>query len=142
MEWEPGSGRAFPYRLQQLPGPLNALGRIKFMLPNRFDIYLHDTPSRNLFQRTVRTFSSGCIRLEKPIDLALRVLEGSNWNEASLLEAIDSGEHRIISLPRSIPVYLIYLTAWGNAAGVVNFRNDIYDRDRRMEQALFGYPRH
>jgi murein L,D-transpeptidase YcbB/YkuD len=142
MAWEAGSGRRFPYRLQQLPGPLNALGRIKFMLPNRFDIYLHDTPSRNLFQRTVRTFSSGCIRLEKPIDLALRVLEGSDWDEASLLEAIDSGEHRIISLPRSIPVYMVYLTAWVDPAGVVNFRNDVYDRDQRMEQALFGYPRH
>lgn len=139
IQWSEVSAQHFPYKLQQRPGPENALGRIKFMLPNRFDVYLHDTPSRQLFRKSVRTFSSGCIRLEKPVELAQHLLNGNrDWNEARLQEAIDSGKTRTLSLPAPIRVYLTYFTAWVDQDGVAQFRDDIYQRDARLEMALFG----
>src|SRR5690606_8476170 len=99
------------YVLRQDPGRRNALGTIKFMFPNPFSIYLHDTPSKYLFQRDIRTFSSGCIRLEKPLQLAEFVL-GQMFERANIAEGIKSGKTRTVNLSERVPVYLLYLTVW------------------------------
>ncbi len=124
--------------MQQLPGPSNALGRIKFELPNSFDVYLHDTPTHPLFSRAVRTLSHGCIRLEDPRRLALYVLNGQRgWTEnADIDRAVDAGTTRRVMLHRTLPVYILYWTAFVNAEGEAEFRDDIYDRDKRLTAAL------
>jgi murein L,D-transpeptidase YcbB/YkuD len=137
VDWQSPQARTFPYRLRQVPGANNALGRIKFMLPNRFNVYLHDTPNRELFSRSSRTFSSGCIRLDQPLRLAVWVMQGDpDWDRSSLKEAIASGKERVVKLPQSIPVDLVYLTAWGDVDGNAQFREDIYRRDARVAEAL------
>jgi len=137
IDWSMVPRRPFPFKLRQDPGPRNALGRIKFMLPNRFDVYLHDTPHRELFRRAVRTFSSGCIRLEKPLDLAAFVLKPDpRWDPDRIQEAVESFEQKTVSLTRPIPVYVVYWTAWVEEDGTVHFRDDVYGRDKRLEEAL------
>lgn len=138
VDWSRVGKRYTYYRFRQEPGPDNALGRIKFMMKNPFDIYLHDTPKRSLFDEAVRAFSSGCIRLEKPMELAQRLLEGGEWDGERLAEAIASGETRHISLQQAVPAYFVYMTAWVDAQGVLQFRPDIYKRDRVMAATLFG----
>ncbi|MEX1206768.1 MAG: L,D-transpeptidase family protein [Dongiaceae bacterium] len=138
IDWSRLSARHFPYKLRQVPGADNALGRLKFMFPNRFNIYLHDTPARTLFERTVRSFSHGCIRVQHPVDLAAVLLDGADgWTKARIEAAIATGKRQVISLPRPLPVHLTYLTAWVNKDGTVNFRDDIYGRDGRLREALF-----
>lgn len=139
IDWNALGPGNFPYKLRQDPGVKNALGRVKFMFPNRYSVYLHDTPSRELFQRTVRTFSSGCIRVERALDLAAFVLDGQKgWDTASIVAAARSGESWTLPLARPLPVYLTYLTAWTSEDGTIQFRNDIYGRDRTLAAALFG----
>ncbi len=121
--------RGFPYFLRQDPGKHNALGRIKFMFANPFDIYLHDTPSKSLFQRDIRTFSSGCIRLEKPFELAAFALNQQSLPE-KFTEDLDSDKTMTKHLPKPLPIYLVYITAWIDEPGkLVHFYPDIYDRD-------------
>lgn len=130
IDWQAYTPETFPYRLIQDPGMSNSLGRIKFMLPNPYAVYLHDTPSRHLFRRPVRTFSSGCIRVEEPVQLADFVLrDATGTNAVDVLQAIDSGENHTVSLPHTMPVYLLYLTAWVDDAGRAHFRDDVYGRD-------------
>jgi murein L,D-transpeptidase YcbB/YkuD len=137
ITWQEVDISSFPYRLRQEPGPDNALGRIKFMFPNPFSVYLHDTPHKTLFERVSRDFSSGCIRLEQPLRLALDLLEPDpEWDLPALQEALASKETRIVRLSRPVPVHLLYWTAWVNDAGQVNFREDIYNRDRKLQVAL------
>jgi murein L,D-transpeptidase YcbB/YkuD len=139
--WSRLSASHFPYRLRQMPGPENPLGRIKFMFPNRFNVYLHDTPARGLFTRTVRTFSHGCIRIAKPLDLATYVLRGDpRWTREALLEAFDQGIEQRVQLPEPVPVYVLYWTAWVEPDGTVHFRRDIYERDTPLENALRSAP--
>lgn len=134
VDW---SGGSFPYWLRQKPGPRNALGRIKFMFPNSFDVYLHDTPSRGLFSQSVRALSSGCIRVEKPFELAAKLLEGNgDWDRKRLQGVVAGGSTRTVTLSRPVPVHLAYLTAWRGSDGTVHFRDDIYGRDRTLEAAL------
>jgi murein L,D-transpeptidase YcbB/YkuD len=141
INWSKVSAEKFPYRLRQTPGPLNALGQIKFILPNPFDVYLHDTPSRELFNRTIRTFSSGCIRVEKPLELAQYVLRGDpRWRHESLLATIGRRREQTIRVPVPVPVHILYWTAWVEVDGTVHFRNDIYHRDTLVEQALNTRP--
>jgi murein L,D-transpeptidase YcbB/YkuD len=121
--------RYLPYKLRQDPGPGNALGRIKFMLPNRYSVYLHDTPGTHLFERPVRTFSSGCVRVEKPLELARYVIGRDDIESQQLQAIIDTGENQVISLPEPIPVYMVYQTAWVDTNGNAQFRDDIYARD-------------
>jgi len=131
------NGRYFPYKLRQDPGPGNALGRIKFMLPNRFSIYLHDTPGRQLFNKPVRTFSAGCVRVEKPMALAKYVFGSKQPSAQALLDSLISQEETwTIPLPDPIPVYLLYQTAWVDEGGVLQLRNDIYGHDGRLSAAL------
>ncbi len=118
--------------LRQRPGPDNALGRIKFLFPNPYDVYLHDTPSRTLFNRTVRTFSHGCIRVEKPQELAAWVLGPEGWTLEDVQDAVANGRERAVALTQSIPVHVVYWTAWVDANGVLQMRNDVYSRDQAL----------
>jgi len=111
------------------------------MFPNKFSVYLHDTPTRSLFRKTKRSFSSGCIRLERPIDLAAYVLQGDlKWTRETVIAAVEAGENRIIRLPKPIPVHLLYWTAWINSTGVLRLRDDIYGRDKQLDRALNEHP--
>jgi murein L,D-transpeptidase YcbB/YkuD len=141
VEWSLLSEEYFPCHLRQDPGPLNPLGRIKFLLPNQFGVYLHDSPNKGLFGQNVRTFSHGCIRLEKPFDLATYLLSGDpRWTDEAIKEAIVRGKEETIHLPRPIPVYILYLTAWADDQGMINFRKDIYGRDEQLDEALLKKP--
>jgi murein L,D-transpeptidase YcbB/YkuD len=124
--------------MQQLPGADNALGRIKFELPNVYDVYLHDTSSHPLFGRVVRTLSHGCVRLEEPRELALYVLAGKSGFETAedIENAIAPGTTQRVFLPHALPVYLIYWTAFVDEDGAVEFRDDIYARDVRLAAAM------
>jgi L,D-transpeptidase YcbB len=124
------STKVYKYLLKQAPGPKNALGRIKFIFPNPHGIYLHDTPSKDLFNRTVRTYSHGCIRVEKPVDLAEYLLhEKTKWTRESILSTISQQKEKTVWLPEAVPVYIQYWTAWVDTDGTVQFRNDIYGYD-------------
>jgi len=136
IPWKRVSARSFPGVLRQKPGPWNPLGKVKFMLPNPFDVYLHDTPDKRLFDRDARTFSSGCIRLERPIDLAAYLLADSGWSRQAVLDAMAANEPRRVSLARPLPVHILYWTAWVDGEGRLQFRDDIYLRDLDLDLAL------
>ena len=138
VDWSVISSEAFPFRLQQQPGPDNPLGRIKFDVPNRFDVYLHDTPTRTLFARPRRTGSHGCIRVERADELAAHVLadETGRWTPERLEEAIAGGGSPRIPVARPLPVYILYWTAFVGPGGLVQFRDDVYGRDHRLAAAL------
>jgi murein L,D-transpeptidase YcbB/YkuD len=127
-----------PYSLRQDSGGKNALGKVKFMFPNRFNVYLHDTPSKSLFARDLRIFSHGCMRVENPLDLALLLLADEGWTRERIDSTLAEGRQRIVSLKTQIPVHVTYLTAWVNKDGAVNFRRDPYKRDEELSQALTG----
>jgi len=143
VDWAPLTGAEFNrrYRLRQEPGPTNALGNVKFMFPNRHNVYLHDTPQRELFAQTARNFSSGCIRLERPLELADFLLsDQSEWNPSRIRSAVAGGVERSVNLSAPVPVYLLYFTAFVEEDGTVHFRPDIYGRDARVLAALDGDP--
>jgi len=126
-----------PFTLRQTPGPHNALGRMKFILPNRYSIFLHDTPSRSLFAKEERALSSGCIRVEKYLELAQRLLDNQiDWSPQKIQELIDTEETQRVDLPRKMPVILIYCTVSVDENGDVFFRKDIYGRDRAVLDGL------
>ncbi|MGB2928385.1 MAG: L,D-transpeptidase family protein, partial [Desulfobacterales bacterium] len=137
VNWSAVTPKTFTFRLRQDPGPQNALGRIKFMFSNRFNIYIHDTPSRRLFDKTSRTFSSGCIRIEKPLELAAYLLKADpKWHPDAIQAALEQGEERTIQLPEPIPVHLLYWTVFVDSNGKLQFRPDIYNRDKRLNDSL------
>ena len=137
INWSSVSARHFPFKLRQDPGPRNALGRVKFMFPNPYHVYLHDTPSRELFAEAERAFSSGCIRLEKPIELAEYLLKDDpRWTRQRMLTIIEKRTEQIVSLPTPLPVYLLYWTAWVSEGEILHFRKDIYERDKILEKEL------
>ncbi|MCB2146013.1 MAG: L,D-transpeptidase family protein [Deltaproteobacteria bacterium] len=137
VDWRAYHANRFPFRLRQDPGPYNALGHLKFMFPNQFAVYLHDTPNRSLFKRIQRDFSSGCIRVEAPVALANFALAGDErWTPNALTDAIETGNTRTILLKHPVPVHLLYMTAWADETGEIQFRSDIYDRDRDLLKAL------
>ncbi len=141
VDWAQLTPRTFRYRVRQEPGDKNSLGRIKMMFPNQWDIYLHDTPSKKLFGRATRSFSHGCIRVENPFDLAeaiLRVTGTTSWDRVKLDEALASGQRQVIRLKQSLPVHITYITAFVESDGTVDFRGDVYGRDRRLAQALIA----
>lgn len=137
MDWSLYPKKRFPYMLRQDPGPDNALGLIKIMFPNKHLVYLHDTPSRALFEREDRTFSSGCIRVEKPFELA-EILLGNpaQWNQESIKKVIASGKTRTVMLPEHIPVLLLYWTVAVDQDGTVHFKKDPYTRDKAILEGL------
>ena len=141
IDWSQVTARTLSYRFRQEPGPLNPLGRVKFMFPNRFNVYLHDTPSRHLFSENVRTFSHGCTRIEKPIELAEYLLrDAPGWTKEKLLASIEEGSEQKVLIPQPLNVHFLYLTAWVDEGGTLQFRNDIYKRDPVLDEALRRKP--
>jgi murein L,D-transpeptidase YcbB/YkuD len=130
IDWSRFGPDDFPYRFVQPPGPKNPLGRIKFVFPNRFNVYLHDTPAKLLFEESSRAFSHGCIRIEKPVELAEYLLhEDPSWTHERILDEIESGKETKVRLPSTVNVHVLYLTAWVDYNDVINFRKDVYGRD-------------
>lgn len=131
------NARNFPYDLKQPPSTRNALGLVKFMFPNKYNIYLHDTPTKSLFQRNVRAFSHGCIRLQDPFDFAYEILSRQEADPKRFFDRIlNSGRQTQVRLDQKIPVHIIYRTASVPAKGPVQYRGDIYGRDGRIWDAL------
>lgn len=140
IDWSSLSKSNFPYTLRQDPGPTNALGAVKFMFPNKYNVYIHDTPSKELFNQTDRAFSSGCIRLNNPLKFASYLLENqSGWSEERIQKTIREGKEQSIMLKEPLMVHIMYLTAWVSG-GKVQFRNDLYERDKPVLKALAETP--
>ena len=138
IDWSQYGPDNFPFQLRQRPGPGNALGRVKFMFPNQFNVYLHDTPSRGAFAENSRAFSHGCVRLSRPLDLASEVLAAApGWDRQHIDAVVTGGERTIVNLPQPLPIHITYLTAWVDG-GTPNFRNDIYEQDAKLLNALDG----
>ncbi|MEM6438460.1 MAG: L,D-transpeptidase family protein [Pseudomonadota bacterium] len=134
LQYDRGS---FPYRIKQRPGYGNALGRVKFMFPNQFSIYLHDTPSKSLFKRDGRAFSHGCVRVENPFDLAYALLGPQLDDPVGTFQAwLDARSERYVHLNEHVPVHITYRTVWVDEAGTAQYRADIYGRDRKVWTAL------
>ncbi|MDZ7714473.1 MAG: L,D-transpeptidase family protein [Rhodovibrio sp.] len=168
IDWAEVTPKRFPYKIVQEPGPKNPLGRVKFMFPNAHHVYLHDSPAKNLFTRASRAFSSGCIRVAKPFELAHALLGGTPvtdklrkplglppapttkaadaaadspvWDRALIDRLLDHGETTPVRLPEPVPVHLTYSTVWIGEGGTVHFRPDIYGRDRALAEALASRP--
>jgi L,D-transpeptidase YcbB len=140
INWSSYGGGSFPFTFRQHPGPKNALGKVKFMLPNSHNIYLHDTPAKDKFANTTRAFSHGCIRLSRPGDLAYALLGNKLGMGPSEIDSIwAGGQTTKVTLPKPIPVHLVYATAFATENGI-EFRPDVYGRDRKLYAALFGRP--
>lgn len=136
VDWSGFRSGHIPYTLRQEPGPDNAMGRVKFMFPNSYDVYLHDTPSKSLFDAPDRAFSSGCVRVERPLELALLLLNDPEWDPEAIARTLDSGRLRNVTLREKMPVLLAYWTAWGGAQGEINFRRDVYGQDAQWAAGL------
>jgi murein L,D-transpeptidase YcbB/YkuD len=138
VSWSSYGRGNFPVRLRQKPGARNALGRLKFMFPNPYNIYIHDTPARDLFNRDNRFFSHGCMRVENPEKLAEVILghDDPSWSAARIEERLKVDKNKVVKLKTPIPVYVHYLTAWANKDSAVNFRKDVYGRDAELLAAL------
>lgn len=140
VNWSSYGGGSFPFTFRQRPGQSNALGKVKFMLPNRHNIYLHDTPAKDKFANTTRAFSHGCIRLSRPGDLAYALLGDKLGMSKAMVDTIwTNGRTQRVDLPEQIPVHLVYATAFATENGI-EFRPDVYGRDRKLYAALFGRP--
>ena len=136
-DWSLYSRNDFPYLIKQGSGDGNALGRVKFMFPNQFAIYLHDTPSKRLFKKDARAFSHGCVRVQDPLGFARALLGAQMDDPASFIDRMlaKEGERRV-NLKAPVPVHLTYLTSWVDEAGALHFRDDVYGRDARILAAL------
>ena len=133
-------GEGANQRIRQRHGPDNPLGQVKFMFPNEHDVYLHDSPADHLFSRKERDFSHGCVRLERPVQLAEYLLRDKpEWGGTKVREAIVSGEQRTVKLPQKLPVHILYFTAWVED-NVVHFRKDVYGHDQKLAAALAEEP--
>ena len=139
IPWQFLTPEEMPYSFRQDPGPINPVGHVKFMCPNPFDVYLHDTPTTPLFKRRERAFSHGCIRVEEPLSLAEFVLrDRPGWDRAGIEAAIDSSHNQAVTVPDPVPVHFFYFTAWVDEEGEVEFRRDLYGLDDLLDRALRG----
>lgn len=130
MEW-------YGNMVRQKPGPNNSLGLVKFLFPNRFNIYLHDTPAKSLFNEDTRAFSHGCIRLSDARKLAIYMLRhDTSWNENNIVAAMNSGVEKTVTLKKTVPVFIAYFTSWVDRRGKLNFRKDIYKRDESLVKLM------
>ncbi|HEY1503787.1 MAG TPA: L,D-transpeptidase family protein [Stellaceae bacterium] len=130
--WDVAGGK----ELVQVPGPTNSLGQVKFEMPNPDDVYMHDTPERRLFALSRRYISHGCVRVEDPRGLAQVLLDSEQWSHDAIDAAIATGQTKSVALHKSLPVYMLYWTAFVDPDGTVEFRDDVYGRDRRLAEAL------
>ena len=127
--------KTFPYLLRQRPGPGNALGKVKFMFPNQFNVYLHDTPTRHLFNATERDYSHGCVRVEHPVALAEYLLKDKpGWDADRIQQQMLSKEELSVTLAKPLPVHIVYWSVWIGANGELQRRPDIYDLDTTQEK--------
>ena len=128
------------YKLRQDPGPWNALGRVKFVFPNHHSVYLHDTPTRELFNHSFRSFSHGCIRVSRPLALAQFALEMEDplWSSKKIEAIVTSGERKVVSLSKPLPIHITYQTVWLDNQGIIHFNSDLYNRDARLLEVLLS----
>jgi len=132
-----GTEDGFPV-IRQLPGPDNSLGKVKFLFPNSFNIYFHDTNAKGLFEKDKRAYSHGCIRLADPEKMARYLLRNdASWTPEKIEEAMNSGEEKTVRLKDPVPVFISYYTAWVDESGRLNFRDDIYNHDKDLRQKMF-----
>ena len=139
IKWSSVNESNFKYILRRRPGPKNDLGDVKFIFPNSMDIYLHDTPNDELFNQTKRGFSHGCVRVEKPIELAEYLLRNKpGYDKSTILDIISQRKEKHVALKQKLPVYLVYFTAWADESGQVYFRDDIYGHDKTLAREYFN----
>ena len=141
IDWSVITKDNFPYMVRQNPGPGNALGQVKFMFPNAYNVYIHDTPSKRYFAREERDMSSGCVRVENPFDLAVLLLSDiPEWSPPKIRTAMQQDKEQIVRLKIPVDVVLIYLTAWTDGKDRIQFRKDIYQKDEKVLAALNQKP--
>lgn len=139
INWKKYANSIPPYNFRQKPGDKNSLGKMKFLFPNSYSIYLHDTPSKGLFNQSARAFSHGCIRLSEPRKLALYLLRNNtSWSSEKVDEILKTDKENIIKVKPTVPVYIVYFTTWVSSSGQLNFRKDIYDLDEKLSEEIFG----
>ena len=139
VDWANVTQVSFKYTLRRRPGPKNDLGDVKFIFPNSNDIYLHDTPHDELFSQSNRSFSHGCVRVAEPIKLATYLLrDRPEWDKQTILDTISTRREKYVTLKEKLPVYLVYFTAWADAAGHPHFRDDIYGLDKKLAKEYFN----
>lgn len=139
VNWAAAGTSSFKYLVRRKPGPQNDLGNVKFIFPNSMNIYLHDTPGDQLFNQSKRDFSHGCVRVERPIDLAVYLLRDvKGWDKTRIEEQIKKGKERYVALNEKLPVYLVYFTASADANGRVRFFEDIYNHDKTLKSLYFS----
>jgi murein L,D-transpeptidase YcbB/YkuD len=123
--------------IRQKPGPDNSLGLVKFLFPNSYNMYLHDTPAKSLFNESSRAFSHGCMRIQEPFKLAQFLLKNDPaWDDDKINAAMNAGEERTVTLSQRVPVFIVYFTAFVDRDGKINFRKDIYERDDRLAEMM------
>ena len=124
--------------IRQLPGDKNALGKVKFLFPNSYNIYFHDTPAKSLFEKNKRAYSHGCIRLSEPEKMAQYLLQNDPaWDAEKIAEAMHAGKERYVKVKDPVEVFITYYTAWVDESGRLNFREDIYSHDEKIEKKMF-----
>ncbi len=137
IDWAATSARTLPYRLRQGPGPTNPMGAVKFFFPNEFMIFLHDTPEREAFEDRQRAFSFGCVRVEKPLELAELLLNDPvKWSLERILQTIHAKKPKTVRLSEPMPIMLVYMTVLVEEDGTLFFRDDVYDRDEEVLRML------
>ena len=136
VSWSGKDANNFPYRIRQKPGGSNSLGLVKFMFPNDYNIYIHDTPARSLFARETRALSHGCIRIQNPDKFAKILLKDDQWTDEKIHAAMNQDNEEVVQLDRKVPVLLLYLTFWADENGEGHFRPDIYNRDAALIKEL------
>ncbi len=138
VDWGSVTRDNWKYTLRKKPGPKNDLGDVKFIFPNTNDVYLHDTPHDELFSQAKRNFSHGCVRVERPLELAEYLLRPVGYDMNKIQSTIAQGQEKYVKLKQVLPVYLVYFTAWADENGGVHFRDDIYGHDRTLAQQYFN----
>lgn len=139
INWQKYTAKNFPYMIRQKPGPNNSLGRVKFLFPNNYNIYFHDTPAKSLFGETRRDFSHGCIRLSEPVKFAEYLLRKDTSYTTEKIDSLLKGtKEKYVTLKEPVPVFIGYFTAWVDSNGQLNFRDDIYGHDKKLEAKLFS----
>ena len=137
VDWKRVTPEEFGFAVRQDPGPGNSIGHVKFMCPNQFAVYLHDTPAGHLFSAPQRDYSHGCVRVERPLELALYLLRGkAGWDSARIVAAFDTLKNKVVKLPEPVPVHILYWTTWVDDRGVAQFRRDVYAVDSLLADAL------
>lgn len=138
VDWSAAGTDSFQYIVRRRPGPKNDLGRVKFIFPNSMNIYLHDTPSTQLFSQSKRDFSHGCVRVEKPIELASYLLRNAGWDRSKILDQVSTREEKYVPLKEKLPVYIVYFTAAADESGRVRFYDDLYEHDKKLKSMYFS----